>query len=126
MKKKKAKNTVRVALIQMACVEKPAENIKKAVSQIKIAAAKGAKIVCLQELFSTRYFCQSENVRNFDLAQKIPGPVTEALSQAAKSNKVVVAAPVFEKAAAGIYYNSVVVIDADGKILGKYRKMHIP
>ncbi|OGW82644.1 MAG: acyltransferase [Omnitrophica bacterium RIFCSPHIGHO2_02_FULL_51_18] len=126
MKKNKIKNTVRVALVQMACVEKPAENVKKTVSQIKIAAAKGAKIVCLQELFHTLYFCQTENVKNFDLAETIPGPATDALTKVSKSNKVVIVAPIFEKAASGVYYNSAVVIDANGKLLGKYRKMHIP
>ena len=119
MKKTKLKSGVRVALIQMTCVEKPAENVKKAVSQIKIAAAKGAKIVCLQELFNTRYFCQSENVGNFDLAEKIPGSTTEALSKAAKAHRVVIVAPLFERAASGVYFNSAVVIDADGKIAGK-------
>ncbi len=126
MKIIRSKNVVRIGLIQMSCVADPRANIEKAVSQIGIAAAKGAKIISLQELFSTRYFCQSENVKNFDLAERIPGPATDALCRAAKSNKVVVIAPLFEKALSGVYFNSAIVIDADGKIAGKYRKMHIP
>ncbi len=122
----KIKNQVRLGLIQMACVADPESNLKKALSQIKIASAKGAKIVCLQELFKTPYFCRTEDSKNFDLAEAVPGPSTEALSKAASTNKVVIVASLFEKRAAGIYHNTAVVIDADGKILGKYRKMHIP
>ncbi len=123
---KKNKNTVCIGLVQMSCHSNPQDNLKKAVSQIKIAAAKGAHIVSLQELFRTRYFCQTENSKNFDLAERIPGPSTEALCKTAKASKVVIVASLFEKRTAGIYHNTAVVIDADGKILGKYRKMHIP
>ena len=110
----------------MACSSDPSANLKKAVSRIKIAAAKGAKIVCLQELFKTPYFCQTEDSKNYDLAETIPGPSTEALAKAARASRVVVVASLFEKRASGVYHNTVAVIDADGKLLGKYRKMHIP
>ena len=123
---KKKTDIVRVALIQMNCGEDPAANLKKGLSQIKIAAAKGAKIISLQELFKTRYFCQTEDAKNFDLAEPVPGPSTEALCKAAKTMKVVIVASLFEKRASGIYHNTAAVIDADGKLLGKYRKMHIP
>src|SRR5437762_2622286 len=120
------KNKIRIALVQMSCSKDVSANMKKAVSRIQSGAAKGAKIVCLQELYRTPYFCQSENSKNFDLAETIPGPSSEAFSQVAREEKVVILAPVFEKRSAGVYHNSIVVIDADGKLLGKYRKMHIP
>ncbi len=126
MTAKKSVHAVRIGLVQMACGTDPEVNVKKAVSQIKIAASRGAKIICLQELFRTRYFCQTENAKNFDLAETIPGPTTQALSEAARACKVVVIGSLFEKRASGIYHNTAVVIDADGKLLGKYRKMHIP
>lgn len=110
----------------MACSSDPAKNLKKVLSQIRVAAAEGAKIVCLQELYRTSYFCQTQEAKNFDLAETIPGPSTEAFSRLAKAIKAVIVAPLFEKRAAGIYHNTAVVIDADGKLLGKYRKMHIP
>ena len=94
--------------------------------KIKAAAAKGAKIISLQELFRTPYFCQSEDAANFDLAETIPGPTTEALAPVARSLKVVVIASLFEKRARGVYHNTAVVIGPDGEIIGKYRKMHIP
>jgi len=123
---KKTSLKVRIGLVQMTSAADPAVNLKKALSQVRLAAAEGAKIVCLQELFRTRYFCQTEDAKNFDLAETIPGPSTEAFSRAARSTKTVIVAPLFEKRAAGIYHNTAVVIDADGKLLGKYRKMHIP
>ena len=126
MKNSKKKNSVRIGLIQMACAEDPETNLKKALSDIRIAAAKGAKIICLQELFKTRYFCQTEDSKNFDLAEPVPGPSTQALSKAAKANDVVIVSSLFEKRAVGVYHNTAAVIDADGKLLGKYRKMHIP
>ena len=126
VKSKKTKSSVRVGLIQSRCEEDPAANLKKALSQIKTAAARGARIVCLQELFKTRYFCQTEDPKKIDLAETVPGPTTEALAKAAKSLKVVIVAPLFEKRASGLYHNTAAVIDADGKFLGKYRKMHIP
>lgn len=110
----------------MSCGTDPEANLKKAISEIKIAAAKGAKIVCLQELFKTRYFCQTEDSKNFDLAEPVPGPSVEVLSKTAKANDVAIVASLFEKRASGVYHNTAAVIDADGKLLGKYRKMHIP
>ena len=126
MTKKNKKSSIRVALIQMSSGDNPSKNLEKTISEIKIAAAKGAQIICLQELFKTRYFCQTEDVKNFDLAEPVPGPSTEALCRIAKLEKVVLVASLFEKRGKGVYHNTAVVIDADGKILGKYRKMHIP
>lgn len=123
---KRSKDNIRIGLIQMSCAADPAANLKKALSRVKVAAAKGARIVCLQELFNTLYFCQTQSAKNFDLAQAIPGPATEALCRAARSENIVIIAPLFEKAGRGVHYNTAAVIDADGKILGKYRKMHIP
>jgi len=102
------------------------ENLAKAMARIEAAAKRGAEIVCLQELFRTRYFCQSEDQGNFKLAETIPGPSTEALCAVARRRTVVIVASLFEKRVAGIYHNTAVVIDADGSIVGKYRKMHIP
>jgi N-carbamoylputrescine amidase len=124
--KNQDKKTVRVGLIQMSCSKDPDENVKKAVSEIRIAAAKGAKIVCLQELFRTVYFCQTEDAANFDLAEPVPGPTVETLSRVASETETVIVAPLFEKRTGGIYHNTAAVIDADGKLLGTYRKMHIP
>lgn len=126
MPKKTKSNSVTVGLVQMSCDEKPELNFKKAVSRIGEAARKGAQIVCLQELFRSQYFCQTEDISLFKLAETIPGPSTEALSQVARAKKVVIVASLFEKRTAGIYHNTAVIIDADGKIAGKYRKMHIP
>jgi len=117
---------VKVGLVQMTCGAAPQENLAKAMVRIDAAAKKGAEIVCLQELFRTRYFCQSEDQRNFKLAETIPGPSTDALCEVARRRKVVIVASLFEKRVAGIYHNTAVVIDADGSIVGKYRKMHIP
>jgi N-carbamoylputrescine amidase len=117
---------VRVGLIQMSCGENPAANLAKASERIEFAAKKGAQVVCLQELFRSRYFCQREDARNFKLAETIPGPSSQALSQLARKEELVIVASLFEKRAAGIYHNTAVVIDADGTITGKYRKMHIP
>jgi len=117
---------VKLGLIQMQCSADKAGNVKKAVERIKEAASKGAKIICLQELYSTLYFCQTEDHANFELAEPIPGPSTEELTKIARDLAVVIIVPIFEKRTAGIYHNSAVVIDADGKILGPYRKMHIP
>ena len=117
---------LRVALVQMSCEAEPRRNLDKALDRIEQAAARGARIVCLQELFCSRYFCQSEEARNFDLAEPIPGPTTEALSAAAKEHKVVVVGSIFERRTEGIYHNTAVAIDADGRLAGRYRKMHIP
>jgi len=104
----------------------PAANLEKVLVQIRSAAQKRAQIVCLQELFRSRYFCQSEDASNFKLAETIPGPSTDALGALAREKEIVIVASLFEKRSAGIYHNTAVVIDADGSIVGKYRKMHIP
>src|SRR5262249_6071995 len=111
---------ITLALVQMTCAEEPAKNLDKAVSRIAEAARKGAQIVSLQELFGSRYFCQVNDKKFFSLAEAVPGPSTEILCKAAKENKVVVVASLFEKDGAN-YYNTACVIDADGKYLGKYR-----
>jgi N-carbamoylputrescine amidase len=110
----------------MSCTAVPAENLDKAIARIREAAAKGAQIVCLQELFTSLYFCDVEDYDNFKLAEPIPGPSTDILSSLAKELKLVIIASLFEKRAEGIYHNTTAVLDADGTYLGKYRKMHIP
>ena len=117
---------LRIALVQMSCETEPRRNLEKALARIEEAAARGAKVICLQELFRSRYFCQSEEARNFDLAEPIPGPSSEALSAAAAAHKVVVVGSLFERRTEGIYHNTAVVLDADGRLAGRYRKMHIP
>ena len=117
---------VTIGLIQSACSADPAANVEKTLSLAKRAAKQGAQIICTQELFRSQYFCQSEDHANFSLAEPIPGPTTEALQQLARENKVVVIGSLFEKRASGVYHNTAVVIDADGSLLGLYRKMHIP
>jgi len=116
----------RIALVQMRCSMNPAENVDKAISFIRKAGSQGAKIVSLQELFTTQYFCQKEDHKYFAFAEEIPGPTTKHLSEVAKELGVVIVASLFEKRAAGLYHNTAAVIDADGAFLGKYRKMHIP
>jgi len=117
---------VKVGFVQMNCTANKAENLAKAIEQVKVAAAKGAQIVCLQELFTSLYFCDEENYDNFSLAEPIPGPSTDALQQVAGELGVVIIASLFEKRTAGLYHNTTAVLDADGSYLGKYRKMHIP
>lgn len=117
---------VRVALVQMSCVENPQENLAKAQERIREAAAGGANIVCLQELFTTLYFCQTEEYQPFTYAEPIPGPSTAALQELAAELGVVIVASLFEIRARGVHHNTAAVIDADGSYLGKYRKMHIP
>ena len=126
MPKRARSNIASVGLVQMSCEPKPAANLKKAIARISEAAKKGARIVCLQELFRSQYFCQTEDIELFKLAETIPGPSTEALSKVARQKKIVIIASLFEKRAAGVYHNTAVIIDANGKIAGKYRKMHIP
>jgi N-carbamoylputrescine amidase len=116
----------RLGLIQMACGRDPNENLAKAEWRIRQAAARGAQIVCLQELFRSEYFCREENPDWFDLAESVPGPTTEALGRLAREMAVVIVGSVFERRAAGVYHNTAVVVDADGALLGAYRKMHIP
>ena len=117
---------VNVGLVQMSCTADKESNINKAIDQIKVAAEKGANIVCLQELFTSLYFCDVEDYDNFQLAEPIPGPSTDRLSEVAKELNVVIIASLFEKRTQGIYHNTTAILDADGSYLGKYRKMHIP
>jgi N-carbamoylputrescine amidase len=116
----------RIGLVQMACSIDPNENFAKAEWRIREAAARGAQIVCLQELFRSQYFCREENAALFDLAESIPGPSTASLSRLAAELGVVVVASLFERRTAGVYHNTAVIVDADGALLGIYRKMHIP
>ena len=115
-----------VGLVQMRCSSDPGENLACASERIREAAARGAQVICLPELFRTQYFCREENAELFALAEPVPGPTTEALGKLAKSLGVVLVASVFERRAAGVFYNTAIVMDADGSLLGKYRKMHIP
>jgi N-carbamoylputrescine amidase len=117
---------VRIGLIQMRCAEEPERNLDQALAMTEQAAAQGAQVVCLQELFRTPYLCQREDVELFDLAEPVPGPTTRAMGKLAAARKLVIIAPVFERRAAGVYHNAAVVIEANGEIAGCYRKMHIP
>ncbi|WP_415907773.1 carbon-nitrogen hydrolase [Oleiharenicola sp. Vm1] len=117
---------VTLGLLQHACSANPAENLKKTLALAEQAAKKGAKIICTQELFRSQYFCQAENHDYFKLAEPIPGPSTVALQKIAKKYGVVIIGSLFEKRASGLYHNTAVIIDADGSLLGIYRKMHIP
>ena len=115
-----------VGLVQMACGDAVSANVDTAVRLIRRAAGQGAQIICLQELFSSRYFCQREDASRFDLAEPVPGPVTARCAAIAAELGVVLVVPVFERRAAGVYHNAVAVIDADGALLGRYRKTHVP
>jgi N-carbamoylputrescine amidase len=126
MKRSSGAHVVRLGLLQAACSSNPDTNLKKTLAMAERAAGKGAQIICTQELFRSRYFCQSEDHDNFKLAESVPGPSTEAFCRFARKHKTVVIASVFEKRAAGVYHNSAAIIDADGSLLGIYRKMHIP
>jgi N-carbamoylputrescine amidase len=121
-----SKRTVNVGLVQNSCTNDLVSNLSKAEKGIRMAASNGAQIVCLQELFKSLYFCDVEDHDNFKLAESIPGPSTEFFSKLAKELGVVIIASLFEKRAEGLYHNTTAVLDADGKYLGKYRKMHIP
>ena len=115
-----------MALVQMACSEDPAANLATALARVEEAATRGAQLVCLPELFRSRYFCQSEDHDNFSLAEPVPGPTTETLGKLARKLRTVLIVSLFERRAAGVYHNTVAVLDADGTMVGKYRKMHIP
>jgi N-carbamoylputrescine amidase len=115
-----------IGLVQMSVSDHVDQNIKKAVDRIGLAAKKGAEIICLPELFSSRYFCQSEDPAYFDLAESIPGPTTKIFSTVAKKHRVTLIVPIFERRASGVYHNSAAILDADGSLIGLYRKMHIP
>ncbi len=117
---------VAVGLIQATCCPDPGVNLERTVERVRTVAAAGARVICLQEIFNSQYPCQSEDHAQFDLAETIPGPSTEVISQIAKELDIVVVVPLFEKRAPGLYHNSAVVIDADGSTAGLYRKMHIP
>ncbi len=120
-------DSVRVGLIQLTAEDTPAANVRKTLPRIEEAAAKGAKIIGLQEMFTTKYFCITQDPRNFDLAEPIEtGPSVTELAQVAKRLGVVIVAPLFEARGSEVYHNTAAVIDADGSVLGKYRKMHIP
>jgi N-carbamoylputrescine amidase len=117
---------VTLGLLQHACSADPAANLKKTLALTERAAKQGANIICTQELFRSQYFCQNEDHENFKLAEPIPGPSTQAFQKIAKKYGVVIVASLFEKRASGLYHNTAVIIDADGSLLGIYRKMHIP
>src|SRR5882672_331179 len=123
MPRKAKSNKIAVGLVQMSCDIKPDANLKKAIARIGEAAKQGAQIVCLQELFRSQYFCQTEDIDHFKLAETIPGPSTEKLCKLASQKKIVIVASLFEKRAAGVYHNTAIIIDANGEIAGKYRKM---
>ena len=124
--KRASAQTVKLGLIQTTCSADPDANLKKTLALAGCAAQRGAQIICTQELFRSQYFCQSEDHQNFKLAEPVPGPTTDAFCQLAKKHKAVVIASLFEKRAAGVYHNTAAIIDADGSLLGRYRKMHIP
>lgn len=117
---------VKLGLLQHACSANPAQNMKKTLELAEKAAKQGANIICTQELFRSQYFCQSEDHEHFGLAEPIPGPSTDAFQKLAKKYGVVIIGSLFERRASGLYHNTAVIIDADGKLLGVYRKMHIP
>jgi N-carbamoylputrescine amidase len=116
----------RAGLIQMACSVDPNQNLAKAEWRIREAAGRGAQIVCVPELYRSQYFCREESAGKFDLAEPIPGPTTEAFTRLTRELKIAIIGSVFERRAAGVYHNTAIVIDADGSLLGLYRKMHIP
>src|SRR5438445_5463744 len=115
-----------LGLVQMRCAADPEANLATATARVREAAARGARLVCLPELFRTRYFCQREDADAFDLAEPVPGPTTDELARLARELGIVVVGSVFERRAAGVYHNTAVVLDADGTLRGLYRKMHIP
>jgi len=119
-------NVVTIGLIQMRCTSEPQANLRKGLALIGKAARRGAQIICLPELFRSLYFCQTEDHRQFALAEPIPGPTTMALAKAARKYHATIVGSIFEKRSAGVYHNSVVILDSHGKLVGKYRKMHIP
>ena len=124
--KRPPSSSVRVGLVQTACSADPGKNLKLTLNRVEQAAKGGAQIICTQELFRSQYFCQSEDHEHFKLAEKIPGPTTDAFCKIAKKYKSVIIASLFEKRASGLYHNTAAIIDADGSLLGIYRKMHIP
>ena len=126
MKRSARGQVVQLGLLQTSCSRDPRANLQKTLDLVERAVKRGAQIVCTQELFCSQYFCQSEDYENFKLAEPIPGPTTKAFQKLARKHKIVIIASLFEKRAAGVYHNTAAIIDADGSLLGKYRKMHIP
>ena len=126
MKRSKHSSKVQIGLVQTNCSPTPGDNLKKTLRYTEEAARRGARVICTQELFRSQYFCQSEDHENFKLAEPIPGPSTLAFQRLARKHSVVIIASLFEKRAAGLYHNTAAIIDADGSLLGTYRKMHIP
>src|SRR3982751_7137263 len=120
------RSSAKIALVQMRCGPEPQENFDRAIQFVRDAAQQQAQIVCLPELFRSQYFCQTEEHENFGLAEEMPGKSTSALGELAGELQVVIVASLFEKRSAGLYHNTAAIIDSDGKLLGKYRKMHIP
>lgn len=118
--------TVKLGLIQISCTDDPDDNITRTIEQVRTAAAEGAKVVLLQELFNTIYFCREMDDRYFDWAEPIPGPAVNRMAELAGELEIVLLVPLFERRTAGIYHNSLAVIDADGTLMGTYRKKHIP
>jgi N-carbamoylputrescine amidase len=115
-----------LGLVQMRCSTEPEDNLRRACDFLRQAADRGARVACLPELFKTQYFCQTEDHANFDLAEPIPGPTTQALASVARETGMVIVGSVFERRAAGVYHNTAIVLDTDGELVGLYRKMHIP
>src|SRR5262245_25412776 len=126
MKRHTSSSVVTLGLLQHGCSADPAANLKKALAFAERAAKQGAQIICTPELFRSRYFCQTEDHAHFKLAESIPGPSTDAFQKIARKYRVVVIASLFEKRRPGVYHNTAAIIDADGALLGLYRKMHIP
>ena len=126
MKRSASPRIVKVGLIQSSCSADPAANVKKTLDAAERAAKAGVQIICTQELFHSQYFCQSEDHKYFKLAERVPGPITQAFQKIAKKHGTVIIASLFEKRASGVYHNTAAIIDADGSLLGVYRKMHIP
>ena len=124
--KRASASVVNIGLIQTACSVNPGANLRHTLALAERAARRGAQIICTQELFRSQYFCQREDHANFKLAEAIPGPSTDAFRKLAKKHRVVIIVSLFEKRAAGVYHNTAAIIDADGSLLGLYRKMHIP
>jgi N-carbamoylputrescine amidase len=121
-----SESVIRVGLVQAACGPGPGANLAKTLAAAESAARQGAQVICTQELFRSQYFCQTEDHELFRLAEPIPGPSTESFQKLAREKQVVIVASLFEKRAPGLYHNTAVIIDADGALLGRYRKMHIP
>ncbi len=119
-------NLIKIGLVQQRCSEDRADNLRKSIDGVRAAAAQGAQLVVLQELHASVYFCQSEDVTRFDLAETIPGPSSDQLSALAGELGIVIVASLFERRAAGLYHNTAIVLERDGTLIGKYRKMHIP